>query len=153
MLKIFLIAFVWSAITILLPIIQSGLPFDRIQVGLMLIERFLFVFAITIPFDVRDMKIDQQSGLKTIPILIGEKWSVRISNMALLLFMLLCLYHYSFKKEGFILTAMLISALTTLFFINSQKMKKIAYYHYGLLDGTMLLQGLLVLVFYFIKSS
>ncbi|HLN74828.1 MAG TPA: UbiA family prenyltransferase [Prolixibacteraceae bacterium] len=152
LLKIFLISFVWSAITILLPIIQSALPFDRMHVILMLAERFLFVFAITIPFDIRDVVIDQQSGLKTIPILLGEKWSLRISNMALLLFMLLCLYHYSASNEGFLLMALILSALTTLFFINNQELKKMAYYHYGLLDGTMLLQGLLVLLFYFTKG-
>lgn len=153
MLKIFLISFVWSAITILLPIIQTGLPYNRIQVILMLAERFLFVFAITIPFDIRDLTIDRQSGLKTIPTLIGERWSLRVSNMALLIFMLLCLFHYSVLNEWYILLAMILSALSTLFFINNQKMKKMAYYHYGLLDGTMLLQGILVLLFYFLKSA
>lgn len=152
MLKIFLISFVWSAITILLPIIQSELPYDRSQVSLMLAERFLFVFAITIPFDIRDLVIDKESGLKTIPVLMGEKWSLRISNMALILFGLLCFYHYATTNEWFLLIAFILSALTTLFFINNQKMKEMNYYHYGLLDGTMLLQGLLVLLFYFTKG-
>lgn len=152
LLKIFLISFVWSTITILLPIIQTGMPFDRVQVSLMLLERFLFIFAITIPFDIRDLIIDQQSGLKTIPLVIGEKWSLRISNMTLILFLLLCFYHYSVTKEDFLLSAFILSALTTLFFINNQKLKKMAYYHYGILDGTMLLQGLLVVLFYFIKD-
>lgn len=152
LLKIFLIAFVWSAITILLPIIQTGLSYDRTHVFLMLVERFLFVFAITIPFDIRDLMVDQQSGLETIPIIMGEKWSLRISNMALFVFLLLCFYHYSGLKEWYILMAMTLSAISTFFLINNQKMKKMAYYHYGLLDGTMLLQGLLVLLFYFMKG-
>lgn len=152
MLKIFLISFVWSAITILLPIIQTGLPYDRLHVSLMLAERFLFVFAITIPFDIRDLVIDKESGLKTIPVLLGEKWSLRISNMALMLFALLCFYHYASTNEWFLVIAFILSALTTLFFINNQKMKQMHHYHYGLLDGTMLLQGMLVLLFYFTKG-
>lgn len=36
----------------------------------MLVERFFFVFAITIPFDIRDIEADKQAGLKTIPLLI-----------------------------------------------------------------------------------
>jgi 4-hydroxybenzoate polyprenyltransferase len=152
LLKIFLIAFVWSTITILLPIIQTGLPYHRVQVVLMLVERFFFVFAITLPFDVRDIAVDQHAGLKTIPLLIGEKWSLRASNIALMLFLLLCLYHYSALSQWYFLMAMVLSALSTLFFINNKKIKNRAYYHYGILDGTMLLQGLLVLVFYFLKG-
>jgi 4-hydroxybenzoate polyprenyltransferase len=149
LLKIFLISFVWSAITILLPIIQSGLPYDRMHVTLMFIERFLFIFAITIPFDIRDIAIDQPSGLKTIPILLGEKRSLIMSNMALILFIGLCVFHYAALNEWFLLVALTFSAFTTLFFINNQQLKQTAYYHYGLLDGTMLLQGLLVLLFHY----
>ena len=72
-LKIFLISFVWAASTIFLPIIQSAAQFNKEHVLIMFIERFLFVFAITIPFDIRDMRVDAKENLKTIPILIGKK--------------------------------------------------------------------------------
>lgn len=152
-LKIFLISIVWSSATILLPILQSSQVFDKTHVALMLIERFIFVFAITIPFDIRDLYIDSQSGLKTIPILVGVDMALGIANIAMVIFMLLCLFHYSGPNESFVLYAMILSALITLVFINNKRLSNWPYYYYGLLDGTMLLQGMLVLAFYSIHFN
>ncbi|HAH25286.1 MAG TPA: hypothetical protein DCL77_16280 [Prolixibacteraceae bacterium] len=152
-LKIFLISFVWSTATILLPIIQSNQAFDKTHVFLMLTERFLFVFAITIPFDIRDLEIDRKSGLKTIPILVGKDLALGIATIAMVIFMLVCLFHYSGPKESFVLYPMLLSALISLVFINYKRLHNWSYYYYGLLDGTMLLQGLLILAFYSIHFN
>ena len=148
-LKIFLISFVWSVVTILLPIIQSNITYDIGHLLLMLIERFIFVFAITIPFDIRDISDDRVSGLKTIPILIGQKKSIVVANISLLLFTIICLVHYPMYKLTFILPGLILSALTTLFFLNNKALRSLYYYHYGILDGTMILQGFLVIIFFY----
>ncbi len=148
-LKIFLISLVWAATTIILPIIQSGQTFGRWHVITMLIERFIFVFAITIPFDIRDMKSDERAGLQTIPLIIGEKRSMQVANIYLVLFLVLCFFHYYNTHLAFTLPAFIISALTTLLFLNNKKLKKIPHYHYFVLDGTMLLQGALVCICYY----
>ncbi len=149
-LKIFLIAFVWSTTTILLPLIESGNPYNKAHILFMLIERFLFIFAITVPFDIRDIIHDKQVGLKTFPVIIGEKRSILFANIALFLFSLLCIFHYQNITFPFLTTAFLLSAIVAIFFLNSKKVQKLPYYHYGILDGTMLLQGLLVLTFRYI---
>lgn len=149
-LKIFLIAFVWSATTILLPIIESEKSYDRWHVITMLIERAIFVFAITIPFDIRDMKADEVAGLQTIPIIVGEKKAILVTNVYILLFLALCFVHYYNTNLAFILPAFTISGLSTLFFINNKQIKKTTHYHYFVLDGTMLLQGVLVGICYYI---
>lgn len=148
-LKIFLISFVWSVVTILLPIIQSNNTYDKGHLLLMLIERFIFVFAITIPFDIRDISDDRVSGLKTIPILIGQKKSIVVANISLLLFTIICLVHYPMYKLTFILPGLILSALSTLFFLNNKTLRSLYYYHYGILDGTMILQGFLVIIFFY----
>jgi 4-hydroxybenzoate polyprenyltransferase len=148
-LKIFLIAFVWSAATILLPIIQSGVIYNEWHVLLMFIERFLFVFAITIPFDIRDMRADARSGLKTIPLLIGKTRAIMVANGSLILFLILSILHYADMNLIFIIVAMIISGFTTFIFINAKRLNKFVYYYYLVLDGTMLLQGLLVLICYY----
>lgn len=150
-LKIFLISFVWSFSTILLPIIQSNSIFNRSSIIAMLVERFFFVFAITIPFDLRDMEVDKQVGLKTIPMLLTENRSILISNLSLLIFFLVSFFHYHLLNYWYIIIALSISTLTTFVFLNSKKIKNLNYYHYGILDGTMLLQGVLVLIFYYIN--
>jgi 4-hydroxybenzoate polyprenyltransferase len=149
-LKIFLISFVWAATTILLPIIQTGIKYDLFQTILMLIERSFFVFAITIPFDIRDMESDKLSGLKTFPLLVGEKNAILSANIAMFLFLVLCLFHYSTTDLRYLLPAFIISAVSTFVFINNKKVQKLYYYHYGVLDGTMMLQGLMVMACYYI---
>ncbi|MBL7922208.1 MAG: UbiA family prenyltransferase [Bacteroidia bacterium] len=151
-LKIFLISMVWAATTILLPIIQCGQTFGKWHVINMLIERFIFVFAITIPFDIRDMKSDEQTGLQTIPLIIGEKKALLVGNVYMVLFLVVCCFHYYKTSLAFILPAFIISAFTTLLFLNSKKIKSLTHYHYFILDGTMLLQGFLICVCYYFTT-
>lgn len=150
-LKIFLIAFVWSAITVLLPVIQSEKTYYNMHLTLILLERFLFVFAIAIPFDIRDMEIDRQSGLKTIPLLIGERGAYILSNILIGVFIIICVFHYALINSYLILYPLIISAISTFLFLNIEKIRKIPNYHFGILDGTMLLQGLLVYLFWFVS--
>ena len=152
-LKIFLIAFVWSSATILLPVIQSDEIFRTGHIVTMLVERFFFIFAIAIPFDIRDMETDKNGGLKTIPHLINEKKAMAISYLSLLLFFLISFFHYQSQNEWFILVALGLSALTTYLFLRSAKIRNTSWYHHGVLDGTLILQGFLVLVFYYLTHS
>ena len=150
-LKIFLISFVWAASTVLLPIIQSGINYDKENIIAILLERFLFVFAITIPFDIRDMEADARMSLKTIPAVVGKKRAMIISNILLVLFTLLCLLHYKNTSFIFLNAAFVLSAVSTFYFINSKKLQAIHFYHYGILDGTLLLQGIIVLIAYYLQ--
>ena len=152
-LKIFLIAFVWSSATILLPVIQSDEIFRTGHIVTMLVERFFFIFAIAIPFDIRDMETDKNGGLKTIPHLINEKKALAISYLSLLLFFLISFFHYQSQNEWFILVALGLSALTTYLFLRSAKIRNTSWYHHGVLDGTLILQGFLVLVFYYLTHT
>jgi 4-hydroxybenzoate polyprenyltransferase len=149
-LKIFLIAFVWSLSTILLPIIQSNVTINKSQIIVMLVERFFFVFSITIPFDVRDIDADRQAGLKTIPLVLNENKSLYLSYVSLLVFFIISFLHYQNLSNWFVILPLFISTLTTFIFLKSKTIKTLSYYHYGILDGTMLLQGVLVLLFYYL---
>lgn len=151
-LKIFLISFVWATSTILLPIIQSTDTFDKIHVTAMLFERFFFVFAITIPFDIRDIEADKQAGLKTIPLLFKENTSFILSYVSLFIYFIISFFHYSTVTPSFLIFPLGISFLTTLLCLSSKRARSLTYYYYGILDGTMLFQGLLVLSFYYIVT-
>ncbi len=144
--KIFLISLVWSATTVLLPVIQSGTGFDSRHIAAMLAERFLFVFSITIPFDIRDMAADKGSGLNTLPLMFGEKRSLLLADATLALFLLIALPHCVAMNQVFLLPALIISAVSTYIFIHHVNMQKLRFYHYFILDGTMLLQSLLVYI-------
>lgn len=150
-LKIFIISFTWSATTVLLPLIKTGQTYETTHVILMLIERFVFVFAITIPFDIRDMEADRAANTKTIPLLLGEKRSMLISYACILIFLTISLFHYNILNQGFIAMAMTISAISTFLFLRWDTAKQYALYHYAILDGTIILQGLLVIGFSYLK--
>ncbi len=81
--KIFVISLVWTISTMLLLVLENKIEISQ-NIILHLLSRFLFVFAITIPFDIRDVKYDQ-NNLKTIPIVFGVKKSVIISLVSLLI--------------------------------------------------------------------
>ena len=140
----------WASSTILLPVIQSNIILNKVRVITMFTERFFFVFAISIPFDIRDIEADKQAGLKTIPILFSEKTSNHIANLFLFIFFLISFFHYQLQNRWLIIEALSISKLTTFLFLNEKRFRKLTYFHYGILDGTMLLQGLLVLLFYYL---
>ena len=148
LLKIFLISAVWALSTVLLPVIQAEKNFNLTNILLMLAERFLFVLAITIPFDIRDMDSDKNAGLKTIPTLLGEKKSIKLAVLALALFAIICLVHYIKNPLVYTLPVLLLSAITTFVFIIDERIKKLTHYYYGVLDGTMFFQGLMVVVSY-----
>ncbi len=93
-LKIFLIAMTWAFVTEGLP---SILSIDKVD-SLALLERFLFVFAITIPFDIRDLHFDKMS-LRTLPQLFGPVGARRIGISALLVAELILAYRCFFENS------------------------------------------------------
>lgn len=149
-LKIFLIALVWSGATVLLPVIHTGKPWDIIQITLLLAERFFFILAITVPFDIRDLDADQKAGLKTLPMLFRKSNPLIISYLSLFVFGLVAVFHYRAMGKTYIAAALLFSALITTWFIVNKKFRTLPKYHLGILDGTLWLQGMLVLLFYFV---
>ncbi len=112
--KLFLIAISWAGITVLFPLVQNYLILRNIDY-ITFLQRFLFVFAITIPFDIRDLKYDKPS-LNTIPQVIGIKKSKYLAIAILFIFILLeifkhLFFHFSFVPETlfvFILSVWLI---------------------------------------------
>lgn len=149
-LKIFLISFVWAAVTIFLPIIQSGLIVDKLHVFWMFIERFLFTMAITIPFDIRDQEVDLKQGLSTLPIWIGIDKSILLAVSMIWFFMGIAILHYWVFNQLFMVPAFIMSGLTTIYFLKNKKFQKLTHYHYGILDGTILFQGLMVCISYWV---
>ena len=69
LLKVFLIAGVWSAITVGLPTLALHRPLAE-ALGL-LAQRFCLVLALAIVFDIRDLSRDRTAGTRTFPVVLG----------------------------------------------------------------------------------
>ncbi|NVK53064.1 MAG: hypothetical protein HWD85_09030 [Flavobacteriaceae bacterium] len=81
-LKIVVVAFVWAGVTVLLPLVDAGLPLTKV-VLYQLLQRFLLVCVFILPFDIRDMQFDAIS-LQTIPKKIGVEKTKKMGYVLLL---------------------------------------------------------------------
>ena len=70
-LKIYIIAFVWSVSTVIIPLINEDYQID-FDVIITTVQRYIYVLVVMIPFDVYDMNYDHLK-LSTIPQRIGIK--------------------------------------------------------------------------------
>lgn len=144
--KIFVIAFIWSAATVLIPFVHPSCTRDFFAVVGVFAERFFFIFAITIPFDMRDIALDQRSGLKTLPMLFDQRGSQKLSIVALMIFFSIATFHYAATHQHWVLLALGLSFALTLSFLCVERLRQWPLYYHALLDGSMLLQGLLVIL-------
>ena len=152
--KLFLIAMVWAVSCVLLPIMElqhsnqlNIAPGDTL---LLVFKRFLFVAAITVPFDIRDLFQDKLYALKTIPVMLGEKRAYIFCQFLLLGYLLLLLL---FRQATYPdIAAVVVNLAVTGWLIFKSNIKKNEYYYFFYLDGTMLMQYLLLLLFGFVFS-
>jgi 4-hydroxybenzoate polyprenyltransferase len=147
--KLFLIAMVWAVSCVLLPIMElqhshelNIAPGDTL---LLVFKRFLFIAAITVPFDIRDLFQDKLYALKTIPVMLGEKRAYIFCQFLLLGYLLLLLL---FRQATYPdIAAVVLNLAVTGWLIFKSNIKKNEYYYFFYLDGTMLLQYLLLVLF------
>lgn len=99
-LKIFLIAFVWSTTSVILPFTESGIPFsERKDVVIIWCMQFVYILFITLPFDINDAEIDKTTNIQTIPSsVIGIKKSKMIGFFLCLIHAVLITYAYMLEN-------------------------------------------------------
>lgn len=92
-LKVYVIALVWSGVTVFLPLIKHEFTIstDVLITGL---QRFIYVIVLLLPFEIRDLKFDSLK-LATIPQRIGVK---RTKTIGMVLCILMFLLEF-FKDE------------------------------------------------------
>jgi len=149
-LKQFLITLVWTMSTVLLPILEAR-HFNLTGISMrdttiLIAKRFLFIAALTVPFDIRDLFEDHQSGLKTVPVIWGEQIAYLFCQILLAGYIVLL---FLFRNNGFNpdFWALAITAVIAGWLIFNSKWKKNEYYYFFLIDGMLILQYLALLVF------
>lgn len=147
-LKQFMIALVWTLSIVLLPVLEalhSNLTAISLHDTTILIaKRFLFIAALTIPFDIRDLFYDKLSGLKTVPTVLGEKNAYLFCQILLAGYViLLFLFKNTFVNANFY--GLLASVVLTGWLIFRSKWEKNEYYYFFYMDGVLILQYILVL--------
>tara|TARA_B100001057_G_scaffold135902_1_gene135369 strand:+ start:539 stop:1396 length:858 start_codon:yes stop_codon:yes gene_type:complete len=141
-LKIFLIAFVWAYVTEGLPALINDEPLYYLA----LFERFLFIFAITIPFDIRDVNYDA-SHLATIPQYFGINIAKWTALLAILSSELILVYRFFFNNDFNLIGAIAIYITYEFSFLliyRCHLYSKERYFTFGV-EGMSILMGILFL--------
>ncbi len=151
--KLFLIALVWALSSVMMPYFELQQS-QNIQLAfsdllILNLKRFLFLMAITIPFDIRDMFQDKMVALKTIPVIFGEKKAYLFCQLMLIAYLVLLFF---FRDRGFDADFFGLGLTTVLtgWLIFKSKWKKNEYYYFFYLDGTLVLQYVMILVLSFV---
>ncbi len=149
-LKLLLIGFTWTLSVVLLPIIEAKNNFFLLvynkDILLLTTKRFLFITAMAIPFDIRDLFLDRKLGLKTVPVVFGEKNAYLLCQFLLAGYLILL---FLFKAHGFDSNffALTITILLAEWLILRSKFEKNEYYYFFYVDGVLILQYVLMVGF------
>jgi 4-hydroxybenzoate polyprenyltransferase len=111
--KIFIISFVWAVSTMLLLVLENNITISQ-NIVLHLLSRFFFIFAITIPFDIRDLKYDAEN-LQTIPLFFGILKARFIALLSLFICVIISVFQH---LENTLISSNLL-ALILLYFVTS----------------------------------
>ena len=151
--KIVFIGIVWVYVTVIVPVAANQLYLPLNSLLFIVMRRMLFISAIAITFDIRDLKIDKGEGISTLPVLWGEKKS-KIFAMSLM-GIFLCLLYFQFRvfdlglHPHFELTIPLpTAAIITMILIYFSGEGRDEYYYSFLLDGMMILQFVSVWIYF-----
>ncbi|WP_187262163.1 UbiA prenyltransferase family protein [Pontibacter beigongshangensis] len=140
LLKVFLIAYVWAAVTVYFPIMHAGAVVWEQEVLLLFLRRFMFILALALLFDIRDYLYDQKTRTLTVPGFIGVRNTKLLSLGLLLLNGVVGAVMENAPLEVALLAAAALAALVVLY---SSEHKPRVYYAL-LADGAMLLHAGLV---------
>lgn len=138
-LKIFLIAYVWAG-TSIIPILEFGFDY---KVILLFTENLLFIFAITLPFDIRDYARDKSQEIKTIPQTIGIK-NTKIVAISCILFSSLAMFFTSVEMNYLLTNTLLNFSVIPLIIYSTEE--KGEYYYLGLVDIALILKIIILFI-------
>ncbi|WP_240491730.1 hypothetical protein [Flavivirga aquatica] len=142
-LKIYLIGLIWSGVTVFLPLINNDFVLDA-NVLITSIQRFLFIMALMLPFEIRDLQYDSVK-LSTIPQRIGIAKTKLIGVLLLLVFTFV---QFLKKEMGLIYSIILFTTtLVTILLLLVSKKEQTKYYSSFIVEGVPILWLILMLFF------
>lgn len=162
--KTFVIALVWAVVTVMLPALESDQPLWNSGVWMTFTERFIFVYALTLPFDCRDLLRDRTSGIRTLATILGARKTLAIAMGLMMVFIAMTGLRFDHHSDPALL-AMSLTALLTLAALvpayyrhrrpgaddvapSKRPTAMPELYYVLLLDGMLLLQGMVLFALY-----
>ena len=132
-LKIHLVALSWVLTTVFLPLSIYGQGIAEFSLAYAF-QRYIFVLVATLPFEIRDMKLDNPN-LSTWPQILGIKKTRWLGGLLLFLFVSLEL-HYSISSNFFLVLGI---AILLMGFVLKSKAEQSRYYSSFWVEGIPIL--------------
>ncbi|QCE40388.1 hypothetical protein [Psychroserpens sp. NJDZ02] len=141
-LKVYVIALVWSGVTVILPLVNNQVSFSE-DVIVSVIQIFIFVIALMLPFEIIDLRYDSLK-LATIPQKIGVKRTKLLGFVLLLIFYVSEFFKDTIKTD-YLITQVIVCLVLGVFilFANQNRTK---YYTSFWLEALPVFWLVLVLV-------
>ena len=148
-LKLWIIVLAWILSTTVVPlidIVDLNSTDDRLSTIFFALQQGAFIVALTIPFDVRDLEVDYPFQ-RTLPMVFGVEWSIKFAQRAMIAAFIFAFFNYLIGFFAFpqMLVQMAISALGYFVVARGKKQRSPLYYSI-VLDGMILLQGVVVIL-------
>ena len=140
LLKVFLIAYVWAAITVWVPALYLAKPLFGPVVLVLFARRFFFILALAFVFDIRDYTKDRLTGTRTFPGVFGVRATKWVALMSLALAYLLFPFDIGYEHLV-VLSLPTVAAAATIWYAEETRSD---YYFPLLTDGIIILQFLAV---------
>ncbi|WP_205503552.1 hypothetical protein [Rufibacter psychrotolerans] len=139
-LKVFLIAYVWAAVTVQLPLMEVDRDLFASENLILFLRRFLFIFSLTLVFDIRDVYKDKLTQTTTFP----TKWGVPTTKKLALFTLFLYALLLPAGTEPLVRVALGLAGVGAALVVWYAHEYRSQYYFLILADGMMLVQFLLV---------
>ncbi|MEX2397333.1 MAG: hypothetical protein WD491_09915, partial [Balneolales bacterium] len=139
--KIFVIALVWTGVTVWLPVLDGEISFS-LDIGIASIQRLMFVIVLTLPFDIRDIHFDTEQ-LGTVPQLMGVEKTRNIALLLLGLILFLDILRPSTDWHEF--GVLLIATVVTAWLVRKSVIQQNKYYATFWVEGVPVLWWILLM--------
>lgn len=145
--KTIYLSFVWMYVTTILPLLIDGKPW---QAGFtwLACSRFFLIYAICILFDYRDREDDKAGGIRSMITWFNERGINNLFALSLILFAVFTGMLYFSGAALPVIMLLLIPGIIVAALYNYAKRHFSDYLYYFVLDGLMMLSGLLMIVIY-----
>ncbi|MFK8061410.1 MAG: hypothetical protein AB8B78_15155 [Polaribacter sp.] len=142
-LKIIVVAIVWAGFTVLIPMVDKNKEIS-LNLVLMLLQRFLIVIVLILPFDIRDVKYDAIS-LQTIPKKIGVE---KTKKLGLMLMIFVLILEYLGSTLSSVKTPFMLFFFLMILFLMRAKTNQSKYYSSFWVESLPIVWWLLLLGFH-----
>ena len=142
--KTIYLAFAWTHVTALLPLVMSVESFREIHL-IYVINRFFFIYAICILFDYRDVAYDRRAGIKSLITWLDKK---QVRNLFWFSVVVTAVTAIALLKELPLpsVVVLLIPVLILGLLYRTAQRNFSDYFYYFILDGLMMLSAPLLLL-------